>query len=792
MTNRLLLGAAAACLALASSVLLVPPSGAADVGFDEVRDAAPDKVGFYPDEDGKSALRLDDGDRFRVAVLDRAGHRLLQPLPQEGPRSGVRISSGKDGTTVQAMAGSSRPAVVERGTTDGVTSPADGLVALHLDAVGRDGRDAGADVTIFDVEKGAVLAHRRLSRDSGEECTNASGGTDSCVLLPRGTYSVMAFVRTNPAYQPAGARLRTIQNLALVGDPQLALDRDRSFTLDARLAEPVVVRTPGHRTEVRPGGAMRLGFYRTAANGVTQSEQVYREVMLDETFYMQPTEQVSLGSLKTLARLRLEAPDIAITAPGAGRLQPEYYEPVWFSGVSAQFPVFDGVARMRVVDAGRGAPDDLEGLDLHGALAVVERSDDRSVAEQSNALAAAGARMVAVHNDGPGDNAEPGGKGTRLRVPTVRLTRAEGAALEHQATALVRGESASPYVYDLVLKERGAVPSDLTYLMPTSKLAEQVRRFYGQPTTSSTFVESAYAFQPEDRMSFSYAFPLRGGPRTRLEYRLPDPETRWSYGMSTPEVSNNPWFPSEPLLPMTLGEPTEHVYNRPDSTEIRAAAAPITPQPKPLEPIRRYRDLMLINIAGFVDADGNWGRARSTDTGMRTWLEVSVDGVSIGGTSGPPQGIARLPQGRSTVQIRFESENRQAWNELSTDTETVWTFPSMTTSSDTTQPVILADYDDVDVDLHNRTDGHGRDTSFTLDLTHPEGAAASPITRARMSASYDDGRTWTPTSVTPTETGGYAVRLPPGKGFVSLRLHAEDSAGAVLDQTVIRAWYVGS
>ena len=59
----------------------------------------------------------------------------------------------------------------------------------------------------------------------------------------------------------------------------------------------------------------------------------------------------------------------------------------------------------------------------------------------------------------------------------------------------------------------------------------------------------------------------------------------------------------------------------------------------------------------------------------------------------------------------------------------------------------------------------------------------------RVDASYDDGATWRKAKV--VKTGNrWRVTLPPGTGYVSLRLRADDTAGSAVDQTVIRAFDV--
>jgi len=214
---------------------------------------------------------------------------------------------------------------------------------------------------------------------------------------------------------------------------------------------------------------------------------------------MQPTQQVTLGSLTAYTRWRLEAPSITFTAPGV-HLDPEYYDPVWFSDRSAQYPRLDGSARLRVVDAGTATAPELADRDLRGALALIRRSDDVTVAVQSNNAAAAGARAVAIYNDGPGLNADPGRTGIKLLVPTCGCPTTRGSrSFVGAAPSSAHGVASSPYQYELIYPERDGIPPDLHYTARLSQLAAVTRHFHGEPGRDLTYGESAFAFQPRTR-----------------------------------------------------------------------------------------------------------------------------------------------------------------------------------------------------------------------------------------------------------------------------------------------------
>ena len=561
---------------------------------------------------------------------------------------------------------------------------ADEPVALTFSSIGRDGREAFAHINIFDLATG-TLWNREIpgSPDTGHDCTTASWAESDCVLLPPGDYSVMAFVTTEPAQSPSTDTGRTAQSIALVGDPQVHLATAQQVTLDARRAHRLSVDTPGHPSRINNGGLMQLGYHQTAANGAAVNGTVRPAFLLDNHAYLAPTSKPTIGTFSTLTRVQLTAPDIQLWSKQTGRLHPAYYDAVWFSDFASDFPMYDGQARLGAVDVGQATKKDLRGRRLHGAIAVVKRSDDLSVAEQSNNAAAAGAGVVAIYNDGPGDNEDPNGTGTKLEVPTVRLDRAEGRALRklpHGARVSIHGQPASPYLYDLVIKKNGAIPADFHRTYRVKDLATQVRAPHGQPRVDSTFSEAAYHFQPGDTFSISTMLPFRGGPRARTEYRIPDPDTRWRYAETSPESSYNALFPHDPVEEMVVSDPHLWTFEAGRTTHLPSLTAPITAAPNPGAPIQRNGDQMRIYLDGFTDAEGNHGSAYSDASGMATHLEIDADGTLVAETDNLPYGYAALPAGDSHVAIHFTTHNPQSWNRLSTHTDTTWAFPTSTTT----------------------------------------------------------------------------------------------------------------
>ncbi len=777
--------------ALLGAALLAPVQPAL---AQEARAAGPPLQVARP-ADASRVVQVGGGERVAVTPVDGSAMTLLTALPDaDGVVPGVMTQRTDAGTTVQTTDPASRPTLIQGRDEPQAVGVVRAPVALHFDVTGRDGRPADAHINVFDLETGAIWTRQIYAGEHpSDQCTRETFALTTCAKVPRGRYSVIAVVSTLPA-QPLRIGVgRTMQNVSIVGSPETTVDGARTFTLDARDAKRVNVRTPGHRTTVPDQGMLQIGYDRTAANGAGVHFNMWPNVLLDQHFYLQPTAPVSTGTFQTRTRIRLEAPDIELSAPSLRRLHPEYVDAFWFADLSSEFPVVDGSSDVRVVRVGHATAADLEGVSLDGALALVTHSDDLSLAEQSNRAAEHGASVVVIRNDGPGDIADPGGVGVRLQVPTIRLDRAEGRALARlpkKARVTVRGEAASPYLYDLNLKHEGEIPDDPSFIARTDELATQVHDVHGQPTLDSTFSEISSTFEPGETVSISRSLPFRGGARTRTEYRVPDPDTRWIFTLVTPELVSSDLFPHPEQQEMGLGSKEFHVYTAPGQTELSVAAAPVVSGFHPVFPVRRSGDAIKMNLRPFIDPEGNNG-AGWPQGGFTTHLQVLVDGALLGETDYATSVTAQLPPGPSTVALRYTTDNPQPWAELSTHTDTTWTFPTDTVAAgqEVVQPVLVAGYD-VDVDLRNRVVPQpGTPVSFELRLAQPDGATPAPVQTVSVDASYDDGTGWDEATV--VENGdGWRVTLPPGAGYVSLRLHAEDIAGSAVDQTVIRAFDV--
>ena len=133
---------------------------------------------------------------------------------------------------------------------------------------------------------------------------------------------------------------------------------------------------------------------------------------------------------------------------------------------------------------------------------------------------------------------------------------------------------------------------------------------------------------------------------------------------------------------------------------------------------------------------------------------------------------------------------------LSTQTRSAWTFRSAQTPDVQPLPLIDVDYVDVRKAGTNRsaldpTNAAARNARVELVLaaTHQQGSIAPAVRQMSVEVSYDDGATWEEASVEGGRGNFVASYRHAAAGdYVSLRIHARDTAGGRLEQTLIRAY----
>jgi subtilisin family serine protease len=174
-------------------------------------------------------------------------------------------------------------------------------------------------------------------------------------------------------------------------------------------------------------------------------------------------------------------------------------------------------------------------------------------------------------------------------------------------------------------------------------------------------------------------------------------------------------------------------------------------------------------------------------------LVLKRNGAVVGKAPFPANDPPTFGVPAGNAQYRLEADvQRAAPNTLSTRINAAWTFQSDTVDANSYLRLPLWA-----VTFSPATDRHGAAPSgrtFQIPLraqVQPD-AASSSLRSLTVDYSLDDGGTWQNAAVTTAAngTGAATVTHPSGTGFVSLRARAEDWAGNVVEQTVIRSYRI--
>ncbi|WP_237105348.1 S8 family serine peptidase [Nonomuraea sp. MG754425] len=734
-------------------------------------------VGYRNLGQAPAELRLTGGDAFTVEPATLT-------LPAGGSAEAkVTLKAGEPGTLRRELTAAGTRTLL-------AATVEEKRVELRVRGVARDGRTARGGFTVLNLDEGTLVG-RLLPGAPDEPCTEAKYGSGTCLRVKPGTYSVLGHIFTMPATQDSTATGKPLHE-SLVGDPEMRITKDTEVVLDARKAVEVRVETPDHETKRNTGAAAALMWYRAGEQGTALrgGTNISPGGQVEERLFVQPTKKVTKGTFVVSTRWRLEAPAIELSTPGL-KLTPEYVDPVQFSDFSTEYPRLDGVRLLPAADAGRGSAAEIKARDLRGRLAVIRRTDGVPVSTQANAAAAAGAAMVAVYSDRPGSDVTTGGNMVKLAVPTVRLSHEEGLKLVERLRRLpvpvvAKGIVASPYVYDLYLREQGRVGDSLKYVVRAKTQARVETGYHSQLADDMTANEARYVFEPWDTLSISTNHPMAKTPRTRVDYVTPDPDLRWSTSAQTPERNYNNMWPRPDTVRVGVSSPEMRAYAPGERVGRTVFKQPLLPGVNPRNPVRRDGDKLMLSMQGFVDSGGNVGEAYTSmfERGMKTDFRLFQGETLIWQTNYLPAGSGILPADRNAYRIEYDLANESDWAKLSTRTRGVWTFTSEHVAQPTVLPLLVASFD-APVDLKNRAVSR----KLGLSVRHQEGARQSSIGQVSLEVSYDDGGTWRPARLRAKGDRAYETTLDQFRpGFVSLRLKAADVDGNTLTQEVIRAY----
>ncbi|MEU4269421.1 S8 family serine peptidase [Streptomyces sp. NPDC026092] len=624
---------------------------------------------------------------------------------------------------------------------------------LNIKLVGKDGKPASGWVGI------------NLAGDPWPWSAYVEGSTT--MRMAPGLYTVAGYVDV------AGEKADR-SGLAVLVDPETVLkDGPADVVLDASKARLLQTEAP-QRTEDRQRKVDFNVHYKGLDPYLDYRSAYVLPPMYDDV-YVSPTEPMTQGEFMLVTRWRKGEPQLGLSTLD-GRLRFETL-------VQAGSALGTATDRLDAVHAGSGAAAEYEKVQAKGKVVVVERSDEVSPQERTEAAAAAGAKALIVVNDGVGGLMEYVGESA---IPVATVHRDAGKALIAMAKArilklTVRQTEYTPFVYDLTRDYPVQVPDRALVYKPTQDdLARIDARYY-----SATDGKLAEGYRSDFTLSPSFNFPEgEWHPGTRTEWVTPGQVWREFHAQGVD--GNLPWV-------MVSGDNT---YAKGSTTRLDWFAPATRPAQSESFGVynSRWQNYMTWNVQAWASSSdsmrlgGNlpWGETPSH-------LQIFQGDTLIhdNPVSGDMQ-WEEVPAGNLPYRAVLDVERPADAFRLSTRTHSEWTFMSDTVDSDSFEPfsVLNLDYK-LESDLHGDVKANATQQIVLTPVSMDLGTVPGTVTTVTLDVSYDDGATWQKVTLTKgadgSWTGSFRTAKKPG-GYVSLRASAGTDSGFGVKNEIIRAY----
>ncbi|WP_283134472.1 S8 family serine peptidase [Rhizohabitans arisaemae] len=565
---------------------------------------------------------------------------------------------------------------------------------------------------------------------------------------------------------------RLDEQATLITDPEIEITKDTEIVLDAREGAPVRILTPqpAEQREIFSYYLHRvMGNKRTVSHGVMHFSNIRR---LNVT----PTERVRRGEFEFSSRWQLVAPMVVAQVRGLGG-------PLW-TNLLHQSPVYDGRREFRLVYAGTGKPAELAAAKPRGAAVVMTASPEITEREQVTAAAAAGASAALIVRDrseSPWTVWRP--VGDREPIPALVVAHDDGlrlieAARPGRARLELTLTVSSPYLYDVFHVERDRVPDEITHRVTRANSMRRTTRYadYGGFGWAK---EQRFGWRPWQSYSWNDFQRIVATPSTREEW-ISAGDSLWQHRVHHLYT----WDEMNPLSGGFRESPRTYAQGSDTMDWITPVVRPAIPADVPGIVSSRSGDVLAVRIPEFTDARGHYAFGDEGESKLRLWR----DGTPIAERPDAWRNIDTTPDPAAYRLTLTTERNDPEWI-WATRTETTWGFRSARPAGDRREPLPLLQVDyDVPVDRYGRVSGRHAHT-VELTLRHQTGLNVPRDTEVEVEVSFDEGRTWTETTVRGHGTR-YRVTVPRAEGAesVSLRINAEDSRDNEITQTVVRAY----
>jgi hypothetical protein len=580
--------------------------------------------------------------------------------------------------------------------------------------------------------------------------------------VPPGHYAAFTIAET-----PVDGALPSSTTIAA---PDVTVDEDTVVAMDARKGEKVTVRTD------KPDAAVAAGVSGMKFdNGTVSGGFVTGSV---DDLYAVPTGGDTDGFVY-YNRTQLERPLVRLSVTA-----PESFEvPVTWVPHS---PELHGTTALTAVDVGHATPAELAAHDLTGTLAVftLGAGEEEQFGGRLAAIAATGAAAVLFRFS---EQMSVGGAEPPT-IPVAYTTRPAGARLAALGTASVTltGTAFSPYRYELVFPNLGAIPSTVDYRVRDRQLATVRAKYHAMVPGGIGYLDygtDAYGFSFGGYL-WSAEVPL---PVERTEYYTPDPVT-WDLSVRTAPV-----------------DAPEHGFQGPDLTYRAGStqhadwgAAVVGPSlavdnhrfTGQWNLVAREGDSIRAELPLLSDAARHSGYPNPADYSFADTGDTSLyaGDVLVGSSGVPGGGEFTVPAGAADYRLTsVVTRDNPVWP-LSTQVSGEWSFRSAHSDTPTPLPLLAVGFAPR-VDLLNYAPANKKIT-IPVTVGRQTGATGPRPVLDSVEYSLDDGVTWVKVTAR-DKNGHWEVTVPnPASGFVSLRAAASDRDGNAVTQTILRAYRV--
>lgn len=360
--------------------------------------------------------------------------------------------------------------------------------------------------------------------------------------------------------------------------------------------------------------------------------------------------------------------------------------------------------------------------------------------------------------------------------PTEPVTLGEYAFQSYQTFV---GDGVS---YHLVHPENGSIPADLSYPAGPDDLARIDHALHAD-VPGRAYQMSLFGTTEE--------FANEASP---IEVDAADAHTTWVTG----DPAN--WqVVVDAAEPPARAELTvvDRRYEAGTVSREEWFAQPVRPGARDgMPPVGRFGDSMIFEVYPFVDPGHHFGytdpgiEEPSIDRGkykLSTGGEVISSGTDLGGIF-----VKGVPPERAEYMFELSVKRSADWWVMSPETTTDWTFWSEFSDGEAYPTMLQVDYG-VDVDLLNQVPAGP--VPVTFDAYVPGFDVPAPpadLESFQAWSSLDDGATWSELALGETGPGAYQSEVDASTCvevcLVTLRVAAEDTEGATIDQTITRAF----